>query len=102
MKKFLIALAMTVALVGPAHAEIAAREPDQIFDCSNIGYGNVVNATSEHISDGQVYNIEIAISRRGKTTRTWPPVVVFDMSGKNIKLKVNGKSCKAIQEGREK
>ena len=39
MKKFLIALATTVALVGPAHAEIVARDPDRIFDCSNVGFG---------------------------------------------------------------
>jgi hypothetical protein len=94
MTKILIALATTVALVRPAHAE-----PDQTFDCSNIGYG--ITATSEHVSDAQIYNIEITISRRGKTTR--PPVVVFDMSkgnikGTGLKLKVNGRSCKEIKQ----
>jgi hypothetical protein len=101
MKKLLIALATTVALVGPAHAEIVARDPDRIFDCSNVGWGNVI-ATSEHLSDAQAYNVQIVIPRHEKAPPP-PPVVVFDMSrantkGTGLKLKVNGKSCKAIEQ----
>jgi hypothetical protein len=78
---FLVGIAALLLATGTAHAD------EIIFEC----HGVIV--TEQHLSDAQVYNVEIGAPRH---TKQIPPVVVFDVA--NQKLKVNGKSCKKKSE----
>ena len=82
--KLLIALATTVALVGPAHAEDRV-----LFKCGI----DTIPVISQHLSDAQVYNLEVMISRRSKKN---PRVVTFDVAKQ--RLTVDGKRCRPVEE----
>jgi hypothetical protein len=88
MKKTLLTgiAALFLATGAAAHAEQVAHEPDLVFDCQGI------TVTRQHVSDGNVYNVEIIASRRDKDPL---PVIVYDV--RNQKLKVNGKPCKPVE-----
>jgi hypothetical protein len=87
MKKTLLTgIAALFLATGTAHAQQVAHEPDLVFDCQGI------TVTRQHVSDGNVYNVEIIASRRDKDPL---PVIVYDV--RNQKLKVNGKPCKPVE-----
>ena len=58
--------------------------------------GNAVTVSHEHVSDAEIYNIDITAYHHRKKI---PLVVVFDVATQ--KLKVNGKPCKAVQHAED-
>ena len=92
-------IAMFLA-TGTAHAQ-----EKRIFECEKIvdryspqaDVGNAVTVTHEHISDSELYKIDITAFHHRKKA---PLVVTFDVEKE--KLKVNGKPCKPIKPAEDK